>query len=148
MYHNIGKYERLLRIVFGVFLIVFAFKGALSGFAVWVLIFAGLMLAITGFVGWCGLYSMLGFSSKGEGLDRITKRDIEKAVREHNVVEEEKVDSKNNVVKNVSKKKKTTSVKKKPVTKKKVSSKKSSTKKSTVKKTTSVKKKPVTSKKK
>lgn len=139
---NIGTYDRILRIIFGIILLGFGYSVLLIGYIDFVFYFFGFILIITGLLGWCPLYSLLGFSSKGEGLDKISRRDIEKAVKSY--TSEVKGDIENispksessNSTKKVSKKSAKKSTKK--TTKKSSSTKKVSkktTKKSSTKKT-------------
>ena len=55
---NIGKTDRLLRIVGGLILTSLAFWGPTNP---WFLL--GLVPTMTGAVGWCGLYQLLGIST-------------------------------------------------------------------------------------
>lgn len=58
---NVGKPDRVVRVVVGLAL----FYGAYSsgGAASIVLVIAGLIALITGLVGWCGMYSLLGINT-------------------------------------------------------------------------------------
>jgi len=58
MVKNIHPVERIMRISLGVILISFAFVGPAN---LWFLL--GLVPLITGFVGWCPLYAIIGFNS-------------------------------------------------------------------------------------
>ena len=58
MEKNIHPIERILRISLGVILISFAFVGPANP---WFLL--GLVPIITGLVGWCPLYAIIGFNS-------------------------------------------------------------------------------------
>jgi chromate transport protein ChrA len=48
---NVGKTDRIIRIVVGICIIVF-----LAGW--WKIL--GVLILLTGFIGWCGLYQVLG----------------------------------------------------------------------------------------
>ncbi len=78
---NIGKYERISRVILGLVLLVVAFNNYVSGVLNYVIYFLGVVLFLTGITGWCGLYALLGFSSKGQAIDKITRKDIEMAVK-------------------------------------------------------------------
>jgi len=148
MNSNIGRYERLVRIIFGIFLIIFGFSEQVSSYFSWVSIFIGIIITATGFVGWCGLYSICGISTKGTGINKISRKDIEKAVKEAVIKENLKEDTKK---KSTPAKKKTaikkTSTKKTAPTKKKTTSTKANTsKKTTSTKKTTTKKKAATKK--
>jgi len=130
MFKNIGKTDRIIRVILGLSLMILSVLIG-SGILGFVVALFGIVFFVTGVVGWCGLYTLVGFSSKGQGVDKITRNDIKRAVREHKV----EVEKKPVVKKSVAKKK----VEKKPVVKKSTVVKKSSTKKV-------VKKKPVVKK--
>lgn len=55
---NIGKTERILRIVVGLIITSLAFVGPASPWA-----FLGLVLLLTGVIGWCPPYAMLGINT-------------------------------------------------------------------------------------
>ncbi len=57
--HNISDLERLLRVIFGVYAMLLGFL-FISGLAGNLLGFLGLLLAITGAMGWSGIYTLLG----------------------------------------------------------------------------------------
>lgn len=58
MKQNIGQTERVVRVAMGAFLISLAFWGPADR---WFLL--GLVPLITGLVGWCPPYSLLGFNT-------------------------------------------------------------------------------------
>lgn len=130
---NIGKYDRFLRVVIGAILLVVAFNNYVSGALNYALYFIAVILLLTGIIGWCGLYTLLSISTKSNEIDKITRKDIEMAVKNSPVQVSEEASSvaaptTTVVVKKSSAKK---SVVKKSSTKK--SSKKKVTKKSTKK---------------
>lgn len=57
--HNISDLERLLRVIFGVYAMLLGFL-FISGLVGNLLGFLGLLLAITGAMGWSGIYTLLG----------------------------------------------------------------------------------------
>lgn len=57
--HNISDLERLLRVIFGVYAMLLGFL-FISGLVGNLLGFLGLLLAITGAMGWSGIYTVLG----------------------------------------------------------------------------------------
>jgi uncharacterized membrane protein len=59
---NEGKTDRMIRVVLGVILLVVAFFN-LSGIAQIVVASAGVIAFVTGAVGFCGLYKILGIST-------------------------------------------------------------------------------------
>jgi hypothetical protein len=58
MKSNVGGIDRVLRIVVGLVLIALAVTGTVG---VWGYI--GVVPLLTGLIGWCGLYTMLGLST-------------------------------------------------------------------------------------
>lgn len=156
LYHNVGKADRFLRVIVGLALIgagIVWFPNYILTFLMFVI---GIVLIVTGVVGWCAIYSFFNYSSRRSGLNKITRKDIERAVTDYglnvqSVVSSSKPVSKKTASKKVTKKavakksvKKATSKKvskkaaSKKVTKKVV---KKATKKSTKKSTKKVVKK-------
>lgn len=131
---NEGRVDRLLRIILG--LILIGMSGLLLGktsVLTYVLFFLGVILIVTGIIGWCPLYSVFGCSTRSR-LSKVTKREIQMAVREHrlksvpkSVIVKEKYKK---IIKKKPAKKKAVKIKakKKKVVKKKVVKKKSSKK--------------------
>ena len=56
---NVGMIDKVLRIIIGIVLIALAFSGTLG---VWAYI--GVIPLVTGLMGWCPLYSLLGMDTK------------------------------------------------------------------------------------
>jgi len=130
---NVGKTDRIIRIILGISLIILGFLIRNNNNVIaFVLIIFGIISFVTGVVGWCGFYSIFDFSSKGYGVDKITKREIQSAVRDFKVSDKRL---------KVGVKKKITNNNKKISSKKKVVKKKSKTKKTIKKKTISKSKK-------
>ena len=59
MTRNIGDTERVLRIIVGLALLSLVFFGPETGWG-----FLGLIPLVTGLVGWCPPYAMLGISTR------------------------------------------------------------------------------------
>jgi uncharacterized membrane protein HdeD (DUF308 family) len=59
---NVGKVDRIVRIVLGVVLLANVFVGLHSPVG-WI----GLVLLVTGLAGTCPVYSLVGFSSRSTG---------------------------------------------------------------------------------
>ncbi len=59
MKQNIGEFERILRVVLGIYAMLLGFL-FLRGVGGMVLGFLGAISTITGLVGWCGIYVLLG----------------------------------------------------------------------------------------
>lgn len=83
MNSNIGKKDRVLRLIIAIFLFFIGYNYVTHLAYVFVLYFFAIILTITSMVARCPLYVLLGFSSKGYGLDKITRTDIEQAVKSH-----------------------------------------------------------------
>jgi len=60
MKKNVGTTDKTIRIVIGIFLIVLGIFGS----KIWVII--GLLPLITGLIGYCPLYALLGISTSKE----------------------------------------------------------------------------------
>lgn len=60
---NEGTVDRVLRIVVGTVLVIIGAM-AVSPVLTWVLVIVGIILVVTGAIGWCGLYAALGISTK------------------------------------------------------------------------------------
>ena len=58
MTKNIGRLERLARVVVGLGVLSLAFWGPRSGWA-----YLGILPLVTGLVGWCPPYALLGIST-------------------------------------------------------------------------------------
>ena len=58
MQRNIGSVERIVRIVFGIGILSLAFVGPASPWA-----YLGLLPLVTGLVGWCPPYALLGIGT-------------------------------------------------------------------------------------
>jgi len=55
---NVGGIDRIIRIIVGVGLVAIAYAESLW----WLYLIGGILIA-TGAIGWCGLYSLLGFNT-------------------------------------------------------------------------------------
>jgi len=60
MVKNEGTIDRVIRVVAGVVLLALVGFGALSGTWMWVAGIGGVALLVTGALGYCGIYSLLG----------------------------------------------------------------------------------------
>lgn len=58
MKKNIGRAERIARIVFGLIVMSLAFVGPKTGWA-----YLGIVPLATGLIGWCPPYALFGFST-------------------------------------------------------------------------------------
>lgn len=67
MKRNEGTLDRIIRIVLGVILLAVGIGGCVwgcvTGALLWVLIIVGAIALVTGLIGWCGLYALLGWST-------------------------------------------------------------------------------------
>jgi len=61
---NVGGWDRGLRIVIGLVLIVLGLAGAVSGTTAIAAYVVGAIALLTGLVGFCGLYTVLGISTR------------------------------------------------------------------------------------
>lgn len=60
-FRNLASWDRLLRIAFGLTALVLGFVGVLPGLASLALVLFGWVPLLTGFLGWCPVYSLLRF---------------------------------------------------------------------------------------
>ena len=60
MKKNVGTIDAILRFVIAVLLAVLIYQGYFTGTLAIILGIAAAALVITGLLGWCGLYAMLG----------------------------------------------------------------------------------------
>ena len=88
MYSNVGRVESVIRVLFGILLIIYAIDGVFSFLVFIVLIMFGILFILTGIVRFCALYSLFRISTKGRGINRISKNDIEIAVKEAEIFED------------------------------------------------------------
>jgi hypothetical protein len=65
MFHNAGVIDRASRIVLGIVLLSLVFIGPRTPWG-----YFGLVLLVTGLIGWCPLYSLLGISTCPRGHAR------------------------------------------------------------------------------
>ncbi len=107
---NIGKSERVLRLLIGLILLLIGYQ--VSGVSRFLAYFIGILMILTSFLGWCWLYGLLGFSSRGKGMNAISKSEIERVVRENRItplkISVEKVEGVDKKVVRAAPKKKTT----------------------------------------
>ncbi len=61
---NEGTVDRVLRIIVGIALIAVGVWVVESQAAIWILTIVGIVLLVTGIIGWCGLYTLFGVSTK------------------------------------------------------------------------------------
>jgi hypothetical protein len=64
---NEGTADRIIRVVAGIVLLWLGFGGVADGAFGIVLGVVGAILTLTGLVGWCPLYSVVGVSTKRKG---------------------------------------------------------------------------------
>jgi hypothetical protein len=62
MTKNIGKVERIIRVLLGIGILPLAFVGPQSPWA-----YLGLAPLLTGLAGWCPPYALLGIGTAGRG---------------------------------------------------------------------------------
>jgi hypothetical protein len=61
---NESNVDRIIRVLLGAVLAGLKFGGVVTGAWGWVFLVVGIVLVITGLVGWCALYRLFGFSTK------------------------------------------------------------------------------------
>jgi hypothetical protein len=63
VFMNEGGWDRVARIVLGTFVLVIGWSGVVGGTFGLVLKIVGFLPLVTGLVGWCPLYALLGIST-------------------------------------------------------------------------------------
>lgn len=66
MINNMHIIDRIIRLVIAVLIIAFYLLGQISGTAAIILGVIAVIFIITGFIGYCPIYHMLGISTKGK----------------------------------------------------------------------------------
>jgi hypothetical protein len=61
---NESSVDRIVRVVLGIVILALGWGGVVTGTWGWVLKIVGFIPLLTGLVGWCGLYKLVGFSTK------------------------------------------------------------------------------------
>lgn len=80
---NLGKRDRSLRLVIALVLFFLAYGNYGSMTLKYIMITVGIVFLLTSIFGWCGLYSMFGISSRGRLFDKISKKDINRAIKNY-----------------------------------------------------------------
>lgn len=62
-YMNEASWDRALRVLLGLLLLYLGWSGVVGGTLAGILRIAGFLPLVTGLVGWCALYEILGFST-------------------------------------------------------------------------------------
>jgi hypothetical protein len=71
MEKNEGTFDRVIRVIIGFILIyIGAIQMGLSGALAYIVVLIGLILLITGIIGYCGLYSIIGINTLRKNADR------------------------------------------------------------------------------
>jgi hypothetical protein len=63
---NAAGWDRIVRVILGIFLLYLGFSGVTSGAVAIVLDVAGVVFLATGIVGWCPLYALLHIGTKAQ----------------------------------------------------------------------------------
>ncbi len=61
---NEASWDRVVRVILGVILLGLYFMGSVSGTAGIVALIVGIIMLVTGLLGFCPLYKVVGFSTK------------------------------------------------------------------------------------
>lgn len=81
MLKNINQSDKIIRIVISIVLFICAFT--IGNILMYLLVGIAIYLIVTIFLESCFIYTILGYSSKSQRLNKITKKDIELAVKEY-----------------------------------------------------------------
>jgi hypothetical protein len=72
---NEGNIDRAVRFLLGIALLYIGWTGVIGGTFGWVLKIGGFLPLITGLVGWCPAYALLGITTRGDATGGpITRR--------------------------------------------------------------------------
>lgn len=63
MEKNVGKIDKIVRIVFALVIAYLDYTEAITGTTSWVLSIVALVLVVTAFIGFCPLYKALGINT-------------------------------------------------------------------------------------
>jgi predicted exporter len=64
MWRNLAGWDRTLRVMLGLALLALGLSGAVGGLAGIALAIFGWLPLVTGLIGWCPLYGLLGHSTR------------------------------------------------------------------------------------
>lgn len=64
MKKNMGTFDRAIRIVIALVLLILIFSGQITGTLAYVLGIISVVFLVTSAIGWCPLYTIIGFSTK------------------------------------------------------------------------------------
>jgi len=67
MEKNIGRIDRIVRIIIGVVLLITFAENFVQGWLNFLVLLIGIVMLFTGLAGWCCLYTLLGFSTLDKG---------------------------------------------------------------------------------
>ena len=134
---NLHSVEKLTRLLVGLVLVIVGYLFSLPFYFSYLLYIVGVYLVLSGLLGWCVFYSMFGHSNR-KRVSRITRQDIEDAVKQYPVNNE--TSTLDSVRVNASRPEKPASTKKSSPSKKKAPAKKTAPKKAATKKSTTTKK--------
>ena len=67
MINNLHIIERIIRIIIGVVIAIFYFNGQITGLAATILGLIAIVAIVTGLIGYCPIYHLLGISTKDLG---------------------------------------------------------------------------------
>jgi len=67
MINNLHIIERIIRIIIGVVIAIFYFNGLITGLAATILGLIAIVAIVTGLIGYCPIYHLLGISTKDWG---------------------------------------------------------------------------------
>ena len=63
MTRNVGKIDRLVRLIIGIILGVLVFSGAVAGILRGILLFLTFSIPLSGLIGYCPFYTLFGVST-------------------------------------------------------------------------------------
>lgn len=70
---NVGKADKVIRIIFGIIIVGMFLDGQISGFGAVILVIIAAILFITSFLSFCPAYSLLKISTRKTHSDEVSK---------------------------------------------------------------------------
>jgi cytoskeletal protein RodZ len=80
---NLSLIDRGVHLVLGFLLVLVALTMMKDGLGLFIVALIGVLIIFMGLLGWSGIYSILGISTKKSAHSKISGNDIKKAVRGH-----------------------------------------------------------------
>ena len=70
---NVGKFDKVIRIILGIIIVGMYLEGQISGFGAVLLVILAAILFITSFLSFCPMYSLFKISTRKTNSDEVSK---------------------------------------------------------------------------